>query len=1474
MNEVAAPSSPIAAASGADLGADAARMIWNDLPGVDDLVDLRTPEFASAVITGLASALASSPGALKRMMRGAAAAAEDLNVEPFQGLTEVIQNADDLRASEVRFAFRDTNGDHELLIVHNGQPVACQHVLGMALPFVTTKAHRTDQRGRFGIGLKTLRRIADDLAIHSAPYHFSGDQLSVQVVPAESALPGFYDPATDTMIVLRLKSDFSVEGLKTWFAEWEDDGLIFLTWVSSFRWCDLTGDTIEGRTLTFNAWEEITLVGGRASITALSRREVRSSATSWTVWRAILPVPGHLHPAHKARAEETRISIAAPSAAGSGNLYIGFKTRVAVDLLFSLDAQFDPSTTRETLIESPWNNWLIERCGDVLAEIAHGRMLAEPKDAWRFVPVMAEYIGNEADRWLRSSFAKSFEAVRVWLGQRAAVLIDGTPVTLSEIAYEKVGLSDLLTDADIGALTEGSRALPRDVRDDTGRWRKVLDEIGVCATIGTTELLEGFRRSLFQRKSPSWWVKAARLLVETHADDGLFDVPFWLTDEGRAVVCKHKGKTAKPLVLGGEFSPFSLRWSLLDRLHAAYGIERDGDVAIKWLDEHAAFRTSVDASTELAAFAERFAAAPLEIEDADLRELRDRFDELRDRQAEEIGRAVGGALMVDGFVYKGGKMHRQKVRPTEAYLCKTLDSDFPNWPTAAGNIPGIQWIAARYDEQLKTGATRAQRKRADGTISRGPRKFFTLLGVENAPRLTQTGLVRGGGSTRNRELRAAHAEQVPVDWVSPDLDRVLAAFPKLSKKDLRRRSPALFKAMARAWERSYAKRKMVTSQHEARVYVYQRAPVTAQWLIQVRETPWITIGKGKLVTPNEAVVKTQETQTLYASTAFAIGIDLGDFSTDFAVTLGLVTSVRVSDLVQLLREMRDGVGTIDEAQVMSIYRNIAKYVPRAVMWNTWIGDMTAQDLRRAFAENQGLIYIGGNVWCKPIDLMRGKHIFHDPSRFVPGGPGLTSLWVALDVREPSLDDCLGFLKSLAAKPYDVRVTASLIDVYRYIEPLLADGAERRHRERMKSLPLYCGDHWETERPIFLVEEPELRSQLAGALPTKKFWTPPCDLRELGSFVTFTGVTRSEPMLVVADDRESAQDRGDTARTHFRQAVDHLSDELARNDANVRQRITISWDMLRDIPLFLHSGPIAVRARDEKLSAARIPIELQALIVLDPLELHAWDEALPKREYGGRAIASLFPHTSRRGIEAEWVVAWQEARDTSAAAIRLASDEEHAEAMEERAAQINAAPKKKITVSAPGGKGPTVKPRTLKNRVGQILGATVVPGSAPKLATEAAKPKLHDTPPPTKTSDPTSRAAPTAYTDRDLEQRGWELLTQALETSAEEILVDFRNRHGVGADGAIDWTTFVEMKATGRAPQGSIEMSNAEYERAKERGNDFILALVSGLEEGYQDEVRLIFDPANRATVRPLNGVKLVALTEAPSVLISFGNSEE
>jgi hypothetical protein len=131
--------------------------------------------------------------------------------------------------------------------------------------------------------------------------------------------------------------------------------------------------------------------------------------------------------------------------------------------------------------------------------------------------------------------------------------------------------------------------------------------------------------------------------------------------------------------------------------------------------------------------------------------------------------------------------------------------------------------------------------------------------------------------------------------------------------------------------------------------------------------------------------------------------------------------------------------------------------------------------------------------------------------------------------------------------------------------------------------------------------------------------------------------------------------------------------------------------------------------------------------------------------------------------------------------------------------------------------------------------------------------------------------PPGYTNTDVEQKGWEVLTDVLNRTDAPTLIDFRRRRGVGADGAIDWKKFVEMKATGRTPQSSIEMSNTEHERAKAGGLDFILALVSGLEEGETTEVRLILDPVNKVKVQPIQGVRLVNLADAPAVLIRWKN---
>lgn len=1457
----------------AERGAEAARLIWDDELTAETIIDPRTSDFARAMIETSVGILGSSKGLIKKMIHRAAAGAEDLAVEQFQGIIEVIQNADDVRATEVRFTLRDTPDGRQLLIVHNGEPVTCHNVLGMALPYLTTKTERTDQRGRFGIGLKTLKRIADSVAIHSAPYHFSGDQLHFDWIDAEAGIPGFYDPARDTLLVAQLNKEFDEDALDTWFETWRHDSLLFLASVSRFRWCESDGTTRKERALSFSPWANAEYTLHHPAILNLKSRRVDGSGDRWTIWRATVEVPPHLHPAHKARSEKTDISVAIADGQTPPGLFIGFRTLVPLSLPFSLDAQFDPTTSREAIIVNPWNNWLIDRSCEVVANIAAGLLASDPKAAWSLVPLEEERVGEENDP--RLHFSSALKGVRDWLGQAAVLALPGAMSALADVAYEDEALSGLLKEEDVERMAEDRHALHADVRDKVGRWRQVMDALDVSTVLGTDELIEALGSGMFVEKPAEWWTEVGSRLVAHHPDEELFGKAFLLSDRNAVVACDAKNDTHRPLVFDAAPSAFVARWGLLERLHPAYGESDFGKDVIAWLKANAAFTTDLDAVTELAAFAEYFDGQKIDITDEDLRVLRARFDEVSDLRAEQLGPKVGAVLLLDGYVFRSGKHSRQKVALSESYLCKTIDGENATWPDAAGVTPNIQWIAAKYETVLKTDAGRwTKRKRDDGSVSRGPRRFLTLLGAESAPRIVRSeGLVRWGNSTRSTELRQRGAEQVEYDLLSPDLSLVLKQ--KLSKRDAKLRSPALLSTLSRNWERLYAGRRNVPAQHVAIKYTYMHGEVTAVWLNELRDTQWVAVGRGELVQPRLAVLRTPDTQTIYQ--IFACDVARKDVHDDLVAALHLIADVRIGDLLARLEELRDGEEVPDTAQALQIYRAIAKRCPKGATFSTHIGEMTVQELRNRFLDSDGLIYVGDGAWRRPNQVMRGMDIFHDRRKFVPGGAACANLWVVLDVAEPDLDDCIQFCRDLARESYGPNVEAALMDVYRYMEGL-AGAAERRHREKLRKLPLYCDGEWVSARPVYWVENAEVRDQLVRKVPTLKCWKPPCDVRDFQLLTGLMTIEMLNPELTVEDNGEEALEHGEQTRLRFWHAVDHLSVELARNAPDMRDRISVSWDQLKAIPLFVYENAIPVRAKSPVLSSGGVLLSLRALVLESPYSFYFREDDIGDRDYGGRGLASFFPPEVRRRIDCEWALAWQKSRDTAAEEIRLASDEKRAEAMQEAATSINAGPKGKISVTPPKSRDPAIKARTLKESVGSVVGATVQQGTTQGKTvakSNGGKRGLKFSPPePGNTNGSANPVSATAYTNADLEQRGWEILVQALDTSPDQRLVDFRNHHGVGADGVFDWKRFVEMKATARGPQTQVELSNNEFERAKQRGSDFILALVSGLETGYQDEVRLIFDPANCARVRPTNGVKLVGLLEAPAVIIHFEESPQ
>ena len=1089
------------------------------------------------------------------------------------------------------------------------------------------------------------------------------------------------------------------------------------------------------------------------------------------------------------------------------------------------------------------------------------------------MPTPEAHVGLANDAWPNAAFATAFQQARADIG-KGSLLIDGRMIALDELAYESSALDGFLAHEDVQRLARDATALGAGPRDPAGRWRSALDAIGVSTIVGVDDLAAGFRDSRFDDRDVDWWVKAADRLTKNLGIVALKGTRCWLTDQLSPASVAARGETARPLLIGEPVSDFARDWSLFERLHDHYGKTEEGKRTLAWLGIHASVAALVDAADELAAFAEAYQGRPIAVSDTELRAIRDRFDLLTDRRAEPLGPRVGGALLVDGFVYRAGKRSEIKVSPALGYLSRTIDSDHPYWPDAAGQLPEIPWIAASYEERLKTGATRSSRKRSDGMISRAARKFLTLIGAASAPRIVPVGRRDGGSGLRSQALRAHGAEYVKQDFTSPDLQRVLAAMRRLPKKERKTRSAALLKALSRHWP-SYADKMTTAAYHMATKYEYERANVEGDWLCRLRETDWIAVGTGELTTPEQAVVRTTQTQTLYSPKSFIAGIGPEDLRSEFAGALKLITDVRVSDLVTLLERLRAGPNPLESERALQTYRALAKFCSPPIGGASKVGDISVNALKQRFSAGMGLIRVvdrqGRATWRSPAQLLNGKDIFHDPARFVPGGPGCSALWEALGIARPGLDDCIDVLRTLAAEPYSLSAEAVLIDIYRYVEPLLAK-ATRAQRDRLRFLPIGTPNGWARARPIHHIEDRELRDQLASVRPDLRFWTPPCDMHGLPNVVAALGLTSTSPQLVVPESA-AARAQGDGVAPRFQACVDHLSNELARHDPGARDRIGMAWATLRNVPLAVHPSSFEIRLLDERISPVPILVQMQAVLQRDPPLLTISENAFQQRNRCGRVIASLFAPESRHRIEAEWVASWVASGETIVERMTLASDEEHARALAAQAAATVLAPGAKIKVTPPASrKATTLPPRRLKAAHGGVAKVEIVMGgpqrsASPKMPLATAPPPSAVPPP---LSPPTTGVA--EYDTRDLEQRGWEILRDVLRTSTAPEIVDFRKHHHIGADGAIDWKTFVELKATGRGSQGSVELSATEYERAREQGINFMLALVSGLEEGEQTQVRLILDPVNRAAVRAVGSMRLVGLADAPAVVMYLGDA--
>jgi hypothetical protein len=138
--------------------------------------------------------------------------------------------------------------------------------------------------------------------------------------------------------------------------------------------------------------------------------------------------------------------------------------------------------------------------------------------------------------------------------------------------------------------------------------------------------------------------------------------------------------------------------------------------------------------------------------------------------------------------------------------------------------------------------------------------------------------------------------------------------------------------------------------------------------------------------------------------------------------------------------------------------------------------------------------------------------------------------------------------------------------------------------------------------------------------------------------------------------------------------------------------------------------------------------------------------------------------------------------------------------------------------------------------------------------------------------PAPQTAPLAYSDEEKDTLALQVLQLAINGDSSE-LRDYRHLRGVGADALDKLRRYFEYKATYGPLPDDVTLTANEAERAFLEGDKFFLAVIAGLEEGYETVVKIFPNPLRTLELKPNTSVTLTGITgRGPALEVLFPTS--
>ena len=975
-------------------------------------------EQTQAAVRRLGKLLDELPGAIATALDAARESGELLSSDRLQGMSEIVQNADDVEATQVRIMLRP----NELLLCHNGNPVRLRHVLGLATPWLSTKGDEGATIGRFGVGLMTLRSLSRVLEVHCHPYHVRLGESALSNVEERELPLGSNDLGWTAFRVPLSEGTVRQDELEAWLDRWGHSALLFLSHVTRVVLLGPEGSLLRELSVSRSDDGEIP-IGESGSTRTISRQQVHTGDDrSWLVYSQEASTPEGVSRARKATGETTPVAVALPlSVVDSGQIHAGLPV-VSTRLPLYANAQFDPLASRRDIADTRWNESLMPLVAELWSRAAQDLFSSNPKVAWRAMPIPETIDAGSGSPFMeRLERAIIDRAVR-WLASSLSFSVpDHGAIALPRLAVEAQALEGILTEEDTTGLAQLPATLPLGVRDSSGTWRSVLTkwrEAG--AELPEPVSVEEALALLGDEARPvDQTISLVAVAVNEKLGDRLLELPCVVAEDGRHIVPPVEGSLE---ALAAESSILSEQLGVVTLVHPGHlGDGRAARTVLEWLRNCGAL---VDASDDrivvrrIAAAGKAGRKMRSQLTDEQVQALRGAFELLDPDERSELGPAVGQAILLDAYSYELSGRRRQRrsvsAHPADAYLSKGIDREPDSFAVAADETPGIVWLHDRYARVIRSPA---------GRQGVGALKFLRLLGAETAPRLRQhPRLARrfanerlglplvfpGSPLSRSLEMQARRATFTLSDRDCPELQKVISDIAKVRDRSRqRKRAGSLLVSMGRAWERTFSDFSEVDAAHDYHTW-QGRGRVPAAWLWDAGEVAWLDDENGKPRRPRELWIRTPGTEAIYGKNSpdYLHGDLFSPARGEALASLGVSGDPSRSELVDRLKELRDesGVhaGTTGHhlgAEAGIVYRALAE----SLAAGTSTFDLTQSQLRTEFSRLPGLL-LTDRGWLPSLSVFKGPPILGSFGAFAPSIQGAGPLWSLLALREPGADD--------------------------------------------------------------------------------------------------------------------------------------------------------------------------------------------------------------------------------------------------------------------------------------------------------------------------------------------------------------------------------------------------------------------------------------------------------------------------------------